>query len=138
MHQDAAVGDLHDVAEYLELRRRSGRGRSHLDTDSSLRLQELSQTLGCDADKGTRRRFARYPVDLRGVLTTTDGKASPVVIADIGAGGLCVRPAPYLRLGQSAVVCVVEDGRDYQFPVKLKWLRRSKRSSAMGLKFVSP
>jgi hypothetical protein len=131
------VGDLHAVAEYLELRRRKRRGRSDLDKTSARRLQELSLALGSDADPGTRRRFVRYPVDLRGTLTTSDGQARPVIIADIGAGGLCVRPAPYLKLGQDAVVRVLEDGRDYQFPVRLKWLRRSKRSSSMGLKFVS-
>lgn len=131
------------VAEYLELRTRERRLGRDLDPESRRRLAALEQQLSAAparraGEPADRRRFSRHVLREEATLSPPAGPAQSVVIEDIGGGGLRVRPAPYLKLGDLARLSVVSrsSGRRYEFSVRPQWLYRSRGASAMGLFFL--
>jgi hypothetical protein len=123
------------ICEYRALRARRDLLQLPLGEGERLRLEALQRlfTAGFAVvpDAQDRRRFTRLDVDIPAVLGAT-----PVVITNLGGGGLVVAPAPVLRRGELTVVRVVENAREYFLPAQALWSQERSGRSRLGLCFV--
>lgn len=131
---------LHSVYEYRKLLSQQQLLGGRLAEPSRRRLAELEARLSSRATSvpgAPRRRFARASTQINATLKA-GGRVHPVQIVNLGAGGMCVEPAPALRGGERAVVRVASSvtGREYRYPVEARWVRGSGETSTMGLPFV--
>jgi hypothetical protein len=135
------------VYDYRNLLGRRDLLRMHLDAEEKHRLESLDQLLEWRPEEGgpstfplaLRRKFSRF--DMRIPATVRVGRgdsAAPIVIVNMGGGGVVVEPAPSLRRGELTVVKIKCSalGREFHFPAQAKWLSESLNRSSMGLAFV--
>jgi len=130
---------LQFVYEYRKLLARKGMLNQRLDGASAERLTALEKLFAPGPDDGPHhRRYARCPVSLRATVKA-GGRVQPVLIVNVGGGGLCVSPAPSLRSGERAVVRVFDptSRSTYHYPVHASWVRSGAQGpSFMGMPFV--
>ena len=131
---------LQFVYEYRKLLARRGMLKQQLEPASAERLAALEKLFAPGTDRGPHKRhYARCPVRLRATVKA-GGRVQPVVIVNVGGGGLCVSPAPSLHSGERAVVRVFDprSRSTYHYPVHASWVRDAADDgdSLMGMPFV--
>jgi hypothetical protein len=107
------------------------------------RLDALERLFHWRAPDGTdvlpslvRRRMARCDVDITASILV-GARRSAAVIVNLGGDGLALDPAPRLAAGVHAVVVVEDegDGREYRFPIEIRWCRSYRQHAALGARF---
>lgn len=136
---------LKAVYDYRNLLSRRDLLRMRLSAEEVARLDALEKLFEWRPEEGgptslplaLRRRFARC--DVRVPASVKAGSTvQPVVVVNLGGGGVVVEPAPSLKRGELTVlkIRVTSIGREFQFPCQAKWLAGGLNQSAMGLQFI--
>jgi hypothetical protein len=69
-------------------------------------------------------------------LVTVGDVDVPVLIVNMGGGGLVVTPGPDLHRGELTVVKVHDDEQCYHLPAQVVWCARVADQLALGLSFI--
>lgn len=133
---------LSDICRYRTLKVRHTFLRHWLDDGDQAVLARLERRFEFPREPATPvgrdhppRRFFRYYVHLE--ATFEHGKAlTPVVVLDVGGGGLSVAPDPGLERGDVGVVLVANHQRTYRFPVQVVRRMASPAGPAIGCALI--
>jgi hypothetical protein len=130
---------LKTICDYRILVGRSTVLRAALEAAESDHLVALEKVLAAPPlAKGTlppfpHRRHSRTDVSLHATIDVGD-RAIPVIVWNIGAGGLMVKHAPSLPAGARTLVTLTDSvtRRAYLFPARVVW----SAAGRMGLAFT--
>lgn len=136
------------VFEYRSLLARSGADAGGLTLPARHRLEALQRLLGREPldDEGAspagplgRRSHARCDIELSGLLRLR-GELLPVVVLNLGAGGVCVSAPEPLAADQKAALRISspETSRVYECMAEITWSHEQSGGGAWlaGLRFV--
>ena len=105
-----------------------------LDWDEIELLAQVAQAFA-PRDLRNGRRFRREEVSLDAIVRG-DRIHDPVVVCEIGPGGIVLGDAPFITRGEEVEIVVEVDDASYRFSARGVWLRDDGEDYRVGLQFI--